>query len=66
MWLLDANMDVHLVPVLRGFGISSDTAANRGWNALSNGELVMAAVAAGFVCLFTRDQLFGASPPLVL
>src|SRR5579862_9326103 len=61
MWLLDANVDVHLVPVLRGFGISCDTAGNRGWKALSNGQLVTAAVSAGFVCLLTRDQLFGQS-----
>jgi hypothetical protein len=61
MWLLDANMDVHLVSFLKDFGIGCDTAGNRGWKALSNGELVTAAVAAGFVCLLTRDQLFGQS-----
>jgi len=68
MWLLDANMDVHLVQrlggrfqTLRELGVSCDTAANRGWKALSNGELVSAAVAAGFTCLLTRDQLFGES-----
>ncbi|HEV2690849.1 MAG TPA: DUF5615 family PIN-like protein [Bryobacteraceae bacterium] len=61
MWLLDANMDVHLVAELSKFGIQSDTAANRGWKVLSNGELVNAAVAAGFECLLTRDQLFGES-----
>jgi predicted nuclease of predicted toxin-antitoxin system len=61
MWLLDANMDVHLVSVLTGFGISSDTAAQRGWKNLSNGELVRVAVDAGFECLLTRDQLFGES-----
>jgi hypothetical protein len=37
MWLLDANMDLHLVSVLSDFGISRDTAGNRGWKALSNG-----------------------------
>ena len=61
MWLLDANMDVHLVEVLRSFGLTCDTAANRGWKALSNGELVATAVTAGFTCLLTRDQLFGES-----
>jgi hypothetical protein len=61
MWLLDANMDVHLVSVLKDFGIVCDTAGNRGWKALSNGELVTAAATAGFVCLVTRDQLFGQS-----
>ena len=61
MWLLDANMDVHLAWTLKEFGIACDTAANRGWKALSNGELVSAAVTAGFTCLLTRDQLFGKS-----
>lgn len=61
MWLLDANMDVHLVAVLSDFGIASDTAGIRGWKALSNGQLVAAAVAEGFDCLLTRDQLFAES-----
>jgi hypothetical protein len=61
MWLLDANIDVHLSPVLAGFKISCDTAGKRGWKALSNGDLVRAAVEAGFRCLLTRDQLFGES-----
>jgi hypothetical protein len=30
MWLLDANMDVHLVSVLAGFKIFCDTAGKRG------------------------------------
>jgi hypothetical protein len=50
MWLLDANMDVHLVSVLTGFKIPCDTAGKRGWKALSNGDLVSAAVNAGFHC----------------
>jgi hypothetical protein len=29
MWLLDANMDVHLASVLTGLGIHCDTAGNR-------------------------------------
>jgi hypothetical protein len=61
MWLLDANMDIHLASLLTGFDIACDTAAKRGWNALSNGELVRSAVQAGFDCLLTRDQLFGES-----
>jgi hypothetical protein len=61
MWLLDANMDVHLASVLTGFGIDCDTAGNRGWKALSNGDLVKAAVDTGFRCLLTRDRLFGES-----
>jgi predicted nuclease of predicted toxin-antitoxin system len=61
MWLLDANMDVHLVTVLKEFGVQCETAASRGWKALSNGELVAAAAAAGFCCILTRDQLFAES-----
>jgi hypothetical protein len=61
MWLLDANMDVHLVSVLTGFKIVCDSAGKRGWKALSNGDLVSLAAAAGFRCLLTRDQLFGES-----
>jgi hypothetical protein len=61
MWLLDANMDVHLAPVLTGFGIHCDTAKNRGWKALPDPALVQAAVDAGFRCLLTRDRLFGES-----
>ena len=61
MWLLDANMDVHLASVLAGFEIVCDTAGNRGWKALSNGDLVKAAAEAGFECLLTRDRLFGES-----
>jgi hypothetical protein len=61
MWLLDANMDVHLVSVLAEFHVMCDTAGKRGWKALSNGDLVRAAVDAGFDCLLTRDQLFGES-----
>jgi hypothetical protein len=61
MWLLDANMDVHLVGVFGDLGIPAATAASRGWKALSNGDLVAAAVAGAFECLLTRDQLFGES-----
>jgi hypothetical protein len=61
MWLLDANMDSHLVSILSSFGVACESAGSRGWKALSNGELVTAAAAAGFVCLLTRDRLFGES-----
>jgi hypothetical protein len=54
-------MDVHLVAVFKEFGIQCETAASRGWKALTNGELVAAAAAAGFRCILTRDQLFGES-----
>jgi hypothetical protein len=61
MWLLDANMDVHLASLLAELGIASETAAAKGWKALSNGQLVAAAVSSGFDCLLTRDRLFGES-----
>ena len=48
MWMLDANLDIHLVELLRRLEIDCDTAENRGWKALRNGELVAAAVRAGF------------------
>ena len=51
----------HLIQTLRELGVSCDTAANRGWKALSNGELVSAAAATGFTCLLTRYHLFGES-----
>jgi len=37
MWLLDANLDIHLVELLRRLQIDCDTAENRGWKALRNG-----------------------------
>jgi predicted nuclease of predicted toxin-antitoxin system len=61
MWLLDANMDVHLAGLLQEMGLECDTAANRGWKTLTNGDLVAHAIAAGFDCLLTRDTLFGES-----
>ena len=66
MWLLDANVDVHLAPLLKQWGIPCGTAAERGWKALSNGELVATAYAEGFHCLLTRDQLFGETASLAL
>ncbi|HWF11264.1 MAG TPA: hypothetical protein VG297_22495, partial [Bryobacteraceae bacterium] len=61
MWLLDANLDVHLVELLKAHSINSNTAENRGWKALRNGELIAAAVDAGFDALLTRDHLFAES-----
>lgn len=59
MWLLDANMDVHLLSLLRQFGVACEGATRRGWQSLDNGDLVAAAVRAGFTCLLTQDRLFG-------
>ena len=61
MWLLDANVDVHLAAIFRERGTACDTVARLGWKTLSNGELVATAFAEGFRCLLTRDQLFGES-----
>jgi hypothetical protein len=61
MWLLHANMDVHLAELISELGTTCDTAAHRGWKALSNGNLVAAAVRAGFTCILTRDRLFAQS-----
>src|SRR5271165_4493070 len=66
MWLLDANLDVHLIDLfkidlLKNVQIGCATAQDRGWKALRNGELVAAAAQAGFDCLLTRDQLFAES-----
>ncbi len=51
MWLLDVNMPRKIAAVLGEFGIEAETAESRGWNDLTNGELV--AAAAGFNCLLT-------------
>ena len=61
MWLLDANLDIHLLDLLRGLEVECDTAQNRGWKELRNGELVAAAAQAGFTTLVTRDRLFAES-----
>jgi predicted nuclease of predicted toxin-antitoxin system len=58
VWLLDANIDVRVCELLAELGIQSRSAESLGWKRLSNGRLVAAAVAGGFSCLLTRDQLF--------
>lgn len=59
MWLLDANMDVHLLSLLRQLGVECEATTRRGWQGLNNGDLVSAAFEAGFICLLTQDRLFG-------
>lgn len=59
MWLLDANMDVHLLSLLKELGEQCEATTRRGWQALNNGELVSAALKEGFTCLLTQDRLFG-------
>lgn len=61
MWLLDANMPVQLVTLLNDLGVEVDSAVARGWNTLSNSNLVTAAAQAKFTALLTRDRLFGES-----
>jgi predicted nuclease of predicted toxin-antitoxin system len=61
MWLLDANMDVHLLAVLSELGIACESAIHKGWSELANGELMAAAAKAGFTCILTKDRLFAES-----
>ncbi len=58
MWLLDHNLPRQLAPLLQSFGISAETTAQRGWQALSNGELVKAVASVGVVCILTKDHDF--------
>ena len=66
MWLLDVNLPTGLLAVLREYGITCDSAANRGWRDLTNGLLAEAAFRAGFRVILTRDRLFGDSADRVL
>src|SRR5438034_6380176 len=59
MWLLDANMDVHLLVLLQQFGLKAEATTRRGWKDLNNRDLVSVAVGAGFTCIITQDRLFG-------
>jgi predicted nuclease of predicted toxin-antitoxin system len=61
MWLLDVNMPKQVIALLAGFGVTAHTAESRGWDGLTNGELVEAAARAGFSCVLTRDRLFSES-----
>ena len=56
MWLLDVNIPLALREFLEKHKITVDTAESRGWRELENGDLVSAAMAAGFRCLLTRDK----------
>lgn len=57
MWLLDVNRPRKLTDILGDFGILAETAGTRGWDALTNGALVEAAVAAGFDCVLIRGPI---------
>ncbi len=58
MWLLDANLDVHVLDVLKELGVPCESAIHRGWRELANGDLLAAAFKAGFVCIPTHDSVF--------
>jgi predicted nuclease of predicted toxin-antitoxin system len=61
MWLLDVNMPLGLVPVLKDLGMEAYAARSRGWDMLRNGDLIDAASADGFEAILTRDRLFAES-----
>jgi hypothetical protein len=61
IWLLDANVDIHLRSVVLAKGIVAESASYRGGTTLVNRALVTETVGAGFNCLLTRDVLFAES-----
>jgi Domain of unknown function (DUF5615) len=61
MWLLDVNLPKKIAGLLGEFGITAESADDRGWGGLTNGALVEAAQQAGFQCILTRDRLFSES-----
>jgi predicted nuclease of predicted toxin-antitoxin system len=61
MWLLDKNVPIQLVDLLRDLGVEAQTAEAKGWGGLTNGELVAATAQAGISCILTRDHLFAQS-----
>jgi hypothetical protein len=52
--LFDQGTPVPLRPLLRGHGV--DTAYERGWSTLANGDLLNAAEAASYDIFITTDQ----------
>jgi hypothetical protein len=50
MWLLDVNMPRQLKGLLSELGVSAETANDRGWGTLVNGELLKTAAISGFDC----------------
>jgi predicted nuclease of predicted toxin-antitoxin system len=61
MWLLDVNIPLALKAFLKQKGITAETAEERGWRQLENGDLVSSAATAGYQCLLTRDRRFALS-----
>ena len=66
MWLLDHNIPHGLAVFLKSQGINCDTAQNRNWEKLRNGELVSSAWHAKFTCVVTKDTLFVQSAEKVI
>ena len=56
MLLLNVNIPLAVKAFLEAQGLKADTAESRGWRELENGDLVSAAMKAGFRCLLTRDK----------
>jgi hypothetical protein len=57
-WLADHNVSFVIVRELRRLGVGCATTAELGWASLRNGQLVAAAVNAGFGVILTRDVRF--------
>ncbi len=55
--LLDENVPVDILPVLRSLGIDAESVNFIGWKGLQNGELIVRA-RQQFNLLLTRDQDF--------
>ena len=66
MWLLDVNLPLAVVDILKGFGIVTQTTESQGWRTLENGKLVEVAAAAGYKAILTRDNEFGLSAAKLL
>lgn len=61
MWLLDVNIPLSIVDLLKKFDVTAKPSEKRGWRELENGDLITAAVGAGFSCLLTKDKRFSRS-----
>lgn len=61
MLLLDHNLPAQLIEVLQSFSIECDTTFKRGWQELTNGDLVSKARKTGFTCVLTKDKDFSKS-----
>ena len=53
--LVDHNLPPGVAGLLNGHGFSCSTAKSKGWSALTNGQLIEAAVKNGFEGIITKD-----------